>query len=131
VFRSYDDEPGATPVALISDRLWRRRFASDPAALGKELVFDGKTYQVIGIAPPGFQLSSEADVYTPLGQSTDPRMQNRAARFIQVIGRLAPGISQRQAQAEVTLISRRFAGQYPKSNAGLSMRIYPFLQQLL
>ena len=130
-FRSYEDRPGATPVALISDRLWRRRFASDPAALGKELVFDDKTYQVIGVAPPGFQLSSEADVYTPLGQSTDLRMQIREARFIQVIGRLAAGVSQRQAQAEVTLISRRLAGEYPKSNAGLSMRIYPFLQQLV
>ncbi len=92
-FRPDEDRPGAAPVAMISYSLWQRRFASDPAAIGKELIFDGKTYEIVGVAPPGFQLSGEADVYTPLGQSTDPRMQNREARFIQVIGRLAPGVS--------------------------------------
>ncbi|MGA8027211.1 MAG: ABC transporter permease [Bryobacteraceae bacterium] len=130
-FRSYEDRPGAAPVAMISYSLWQRRFASDPAALRKQIVFDGKTYQIVGVAPPGFQLSGEADVYTPLGQSTDPRMQNREARFIFVIGRLAHGVSPNQAQAEVTLIGRRLADEYPKSNAGVSMRIHLLLQQLV
>jgi predicted permease len=130
-FRSYEDRPGAAAVAMISYSLWQSRFGSDPAALGKELIFDDKTYQVVGIAPPGFQLSGEADVYTPLGQSTDPRKQNREARFIQVIGRLVPGVSPNQAQAEVTLISLRLAEEYPKSNAGVSMSIHPLLQQFV
>ena len=130
-FRPYEDRPGAAPVAMISYSLWQRRFASDPAAIGKELIFDDKTYEIVGVAPPGFQLSGGADVYTPLSQSTDPRMENREARFIQVIGRLAPGISSNQAEAEVTLISRRLAEEYPKSNAGVSMRIHPLLQQLV
>ena len=59
-------------------------------------------------------------MYTPLSQSTDPRMENREARFIQVIGRLASGVSANQAEAEVMLISRRLAEEYPKSNAGVS-----------
>ncbi len=130
-FEPHEDVPGAAPVAMISYSLWKRHFASDPAVAKKELVFDGKTYQVVGVAPLGFQLSGEADVYTPLGQSTDPRMQNRNARFIQGIGRLAPGVSPNQAQAEVALIGRRLAKEYPKSNAGLGMRIHPLLQQLV
>ncbi len=130
-FHPNEDRPGASPVAIISYGLWQRRFASDRAAVGKELIFDSKTYQVVAVAPRAFQLSGEADVYTPLGQSTDPRMQNREARFNQVIGRLAPGVTLNQAQSEVTLINRRLSEEYPKSNAGLSMRIHPLLQQLV
>ncbi len=130
-FRSDEDRPGARPVAIISYGLWQHRFASDRGALGKSLVFDGKTYEVIGVAPPSFQLSGEADVFTPLSQSTDPRMRNREARFVQVVGRLAPGITLSQAQAEVTLISSQLAEEYPKSNAGVSMRIHPLLQGLV
>ncbi len=130
-FRTDEDRPGAGPVAIISYDLWQRRFASDRAALGKKLIFDGKTYDIIGVAPPGFQLSGEADVFTPLGQSTDPRMQNREARFMFVIGRLAPGVTQNQAQAELTLISRHLAEEYPEANAGLGMRIHPLLQGLV
>ncbi|HXU20964.1 MAG TPA: ABC transporter permease [Verrucomicrobiae bacterium] len=130
-FRSDEDRPGASPVVIISYDLWQRRFASDRAALGKKLIFDGKTYQIVGVAPPGFQLSGEADAFTPLGQSTDPRMQNPAGRFIQVLGRLAPGVTLNQTQAELTLISRHLAEEYPKSNAGLSMRIHPLLQEVV
>jgi predicted permease len=130
-FRSEEDRPGAAPVAIISYDLWQRRFAADRAVAGKELLFDGKTYEVVGVTPPGFQLSGEADVYTPLSQSSDLRMQNREARFIEVAGRLAPGVTLSQAQLELTLISRRLAEEYPKSNAGFSMRIYPLLQQLI
>lgn len=130
-FRADEDRPGATSVAIISYDLWQRRFASNRAAIGKRLVFDGKGYQIVGVAPAGFQLSGDADVYTPLGQSTDPRMQNREARFIQVIGRLAPGATANQAQAELALISRHLAEEFPKSNAGLGLRIHPLLQELV
>lgn len=130
-FRPYEDQPGATPVAIISYGLWTRRFASDRAVPGKKLIFDGKAYEIVGVAPSGFQLSGEAEVYTPLGQSTRPQLQNREARFIQVIGRLAPGATLDQIQAELTLISRHLAEEYPKSNAGLNMRIHPLLDELV
>jgi predicted permease len=131
VFRAAEDQPGARPVAIISYDLWQRRFGSDRAALGNALAFDGKTYEIIGVAPPGFQLSGEADLFTPIGQSTDLRLHNREARFIQVIGRLAPGVPPSQALAELTLNSRRLAEAYPKSNAGLGVRIHPLLQSLV
>ncbi len=130
-FRTEEDQPGARPVAIISDALRQRRFASDRAVLGQEIFFDGKAYQIVGVAPPSFQLSGEADVYTPLSQSTDPRMQNREARFIQAIGRLTSGTTLNQAQAELTVSSRRLAEAYAKSNAGLSMHINPLLQELV
>ena len=130
-FRTEEDRPGAEPVAMISYGLWQRRFAGDRSALGRKLVFDGKTYVVIAVAPPGFQLSGEADVFTPLGQSTDPRMQNRKAAFIKVVARLAPGVTLNQAQAEISLINRHLAQAYPKSDAGVRMLVRPFLQELV
>lgn len=130
-FRADEDRPGASPVALISYDLWQHRFAGDRSALGGKLVFDGKTYVVIGIAAPGFQLSGQADVFTPLGQSNDPRMQNRNAAFIKVVARLAPGVTMNQAQAEVTVINRHLAREYPKSDGTVRMLVRPFLQDLV
>lgn len=130
-FRPDEDRPGARAVAIISYPLWQHRFASDQNALGKELVFDGKSYEIVGVAPSGFQLAGEADVFTPIGQSTDPRMQNREARFVQLIGRLSAGVTQAQAQAQFAVMSRQLAQAYPKSNAGLSIRVRALLEDLV
>lgn len=131
VFRPDEDRPGAPPVAIISRALWQQRFAGDLSAIGRTLVFDGKPYTVVGIAPAGFQLTGGADVFTPLGQSTDPRTQNRGARFIRVVARLRPGVAFAAAQSEVALIARRLAAQYPKSNQGLTIRVEPLLRELV
>jgi predicted permease len=130
-FRSEEDRPGSAPVAMISYNLWQRRFAGDRAALGKELTFDGQNYVIIGITPPGFQLSGETDVFTPLGQSADPRMQNRSAAFVKVVARLASGVTLNQAQAELRLINRSLARDYPKSDAGVRMLVRPFMQDMV
>ena len=128
-FRADEDRKGAPSVAIISNGLWQRRFASDCSAVGKELLFDGKSYRIVGVAPPGFQLSGEADVYTPIGQSADPRMLNRGARFIEVIGRFGARVPMEQAQAELTPIVRHLAETYPKFDLGIEMRVHPLLQQ--
>jgi predicted permease len=130
-FQPEDDRPGAAPVAIISHGVWQRRYGGDPAAIGRPLVFGGKPYTVVGIAPPGFQLFGEAGVFTPLGQNTEPRMQIRQARFIRVLARLRPGVAVPEAQAELAVIGRRLAEQYPKSNAGLSMLARPLQQELV
>jgi predicted permease len=131
-FRSDEDRPGAAPVAMISFHLWQQRFAGDRlAALGAKLAYDGKTYVVIGITRPGFELSGAADVFTPLGQSTDPRMRNRNAAFLKVVGRLASPVTLNQAQAEITVINRRLAREYPKSDAGVRMLVRPFQNDLV
>ncbi len=130
-FQPNEDHPGAAPVAIISYTLWQRRFAGDPSAVGKTLIFEDKPYVVVGIAPPGFQLSGEADVFTPLGQNSDPRMQNRRAHFIRVIARLRPGVGLAEAQAELSVIGGRLAKQYPESNAGLSLLARPLQQELV
>lgn len=97
-------------------------YGGNPAVLGTPLVFDGKPYSVIGVAPPGLRLYGYvADVFTPLGQITEKAMQNREAhRGLNVFARLRPGVALAEARAELALIGQRLAAHYPKSNAGRS-----------
>jgi predicted permease len=130
-FQPEEDRPAGWPVAIISDRLAVRRFGAATSAVGRSLVFDGKPYTIVGIAPQGFQLDGDADVYTPLGQNTTARMQNREARFIHAIARVRPGITIAQCQAELAVVARRLATQYPKSNGGVQLRARPLQQELV
>jgi predicted permease len=130
-FRPDEDRPGAAPVVIISYSLWLRDFGGEPSAIGKSLVLEGKSHTVIGVAPAGFQLDGVPDIFTPLEQTTDPRMQNRAAHFLHVIARLRPGVTLADGQAELALMARHFAEEYPKSNAGLSMLAYPLQKELV
>jgi predicted permease len=94
-FVSQEDQPGAPGVALLSEELWRSRFASDPNILGKAITVDGIKRSVIGIMPPGFVFPGDAALWLPLTVSADFQY------FRPAFGRLRPSASQRQAQAEL------------------------------
>ncbi len=118
-FRPDEDRLGAAPVVIISHGLWQRLFGGRPEAIGKPLVFEGTTYTVVGIASAGFRLGGdEVDLFTPIGQDTSPRMQNREAHGVRVWARLRPGATLVEAQTELKMIGRDLAEQYPKSNKG-------------
>jgi predicted permease len=131
-FLPEEDRPGATPVVIISYRLWHYRYGGDPNAIGRQLVFNGKPYTVVGIAPAGLQLSGDVDVFTALGQNTEPIMQNRDMYpGIHVLARLQPGVTLAQVQAELALIGRHLAEQYRKSNEGRSFVAESLQQELV
>jgi len=130
-FLPEEDRLGAPPVAIISFGLWQRRFGGSPSAIGAPLVLDGKPYTVVGVVPAGFQLDGMPDVFTPLGQVTEVRMQNREARMLRVVARLRPGITAGTAQAELTLIGGHLAEQYPQSDAGRRIVTHPLRQDLV
>jgi len=130
-FRPDDDRPGAAPVAIIGAGLWQRRYGGEAGAIGRPLVFEGKPYTIVGIAPEGFEPAGDVDVFTPLGQDADPRTQNREARFIHVVARLRPGATIGEAQAELAVMARRLAKEYPSSNAGVEMRARPLQRELV
>ncbi|HWY46140.1 MAG TPA: ABC transporter permease [Bryobacteraceae bacterium] len=117
-FRSDEDRLGAPPVAIISYGLWQRRYGGDAAVIGMPLVFEEKPYTIVGVTPEAFRIGDEVDLFTLLGQDVSPRMQNRAVHGIQVWARLRPGATLAQAQAELTLVGRHLADEYPKSNKG-------------
>jgi len=130
-FLPEEDQRGAAPVAIISYSLWQRRFGGSPQAVGQQLVLNGRSYTVVGVAPAGFRLDGEADLYTPLGQATEPRMQQRGAFFIHVLGRLQSNVTLAQAQTEMSVIARRLALQYPKDNQGRDMVAHPLSQEVV
>jgi predicted permease len=117
-FDSQADRIGSAPVALIGGGLWSRRFGSSPAVLGSQITLTGRSYTIVGVAPAGFELQGRADIYTLLEQWDDPIARSREMHpGMVVIGRLKAGVTQGQAQSEMTAIAARLAEAYPKSNS--------------
>lgn len=131
-FSPQEDQPGGAPVVIISDHLWKNRFASSPDALGKLLTLDGIGRTVVGILPPGFRLEDDADVYTPLGQGDPLYINNRAIHpGILAIARLRPGVSIAQAQAEMGAIQNSLDQLYPDADRDLGTDVIPLKQQIV
>jgi putative ABC transport system permease protein len=111
-FRADEEKPGGSAVAIIGEGLWKRRFASDPALVGRIITLDGVPTTVVGIAPASLKLISGGDLYTPL--TIDPAKELRLNHVIIVFGKLKPGVTPQQAQAEMDTISARVGKQYPE-----------------
>ena len=120
-FLPEDDRSGAPPVAIIGYSLWQRHFGGSENALGSRLVFDGMSYTVIGVMPANFRWSyDELDILTPLGQDTSPPMPRRDRHTVSVIGRISRNATLSQARAQLAVVGRQLATQYPESNKGRS-----------
>ena len=130
-FMSGEDEPGAGPVVLISADLWKRKFSAAPDVLGKSLTLDDKSYTIVGVLPASFNLFRSIDVYVPIGQWNNPALRNRSAGLgIHGIGRLRPGVTLEQAQADMDRVMRDLAATYPDANRGNGASLIP-LKELL
>ena len=135
VFTAEEDKPGAPIVAVISDGLWKRRFGSDPAVVGREIVLDGDKAIVLGVMPPGFDfpISQEVnDVWVPLGSSAyGETLKNRRANNHAMVASLTQNASIEQAQAELETINNQLATQYPEANAGSAVRVTDMQRDLV
>src|ERR1043166_5574205 len=119
-----DDEPNAAKVVLISDQLWRKTFGGDSAVIGQQVRLDGGSRTIVGVMPAGFRFPSQTDLWVPMA-SVFARGQDRSWRADQAIGRLKPGVSLRQAQAEMALIAERLVRQYPDTNSDIGAAVIP------
>jgi predicted permease len=116
-FSEGEDLAGAEPVVVLGSGLWKRRFGSDPSLVGQTVTLSGKAYTVIGIAPDLFKdLSGQVDAWLPIIRDADG--ESRDNRELRAIGRLKPGVSREQADAEMGAIAARLQESYPKTNAG-------------
>jgi putative ABC transport system permease protein len=111
-FTDDEEKPGATPVAMISEGLWKRRFASDRNVIGQTINLNGQATTIVGIAPATLSLISAAEVYTPL--TIDPAKELRLNHVLLVFGRLKPGLSLQRAQSEMDAISSHMDQTYPE-----------------
>ena len=111
-----DDRPGHSRVVVLSDGIWKRLFAGDPGIVGKTITLDGSNYEVIGIMPPSFDYPSKTDLWVPMGMT--PEQWQRGTEYMTVVGRLKPGISPKQAKAEMTKLTAALREAYAKEFEG-------------
>jgi len=135
-FRAGEDKfPSGAPVAVISDRLWRRRFGADPAIVGQTMHLNTHPLTIVGVAPPVFQGSTSGlrfDLWVPLtsaqylSEGGKELLEARGDAWLNVLGRLGSGSSREQAQSEATLLLQQTAGQFPDSHRGVNqITLYP------
>jgi macrolide transport system ATP-binding/permease protein len=131
-----DLSSGANPVAVVSFRLWQRRFAGDARAIGTTIKLDGRDFILIGVAKEqfsGIRIGTPRDVWVPILtlRQTDPkvagRFDQRRASWLEMFGRLKPGVGLEQARAEFAAIAVRLEQAYPNTNAQTAARLEPGL----
>jgi predicted permease len=131
-FTQQEDQPGGPPAVIISNRLWRTRFAGNPSVLGKVMTLNGVDRAIIGVAPPGFHLFTPQDVYTPLGQRNPAFLNPRGSHDDMVaIARFKSGVSMAQGQSEMNAIQQHLDQVFPNADRGLGAKIVPFKQQIV
>jgi putative ABC transport system permease protein len=132
-FTRADDTPGAAPVAMVSDRLWRERFGASSAVVGRSVRLNDRPVEIVGVMPPGFGFpagleSVTTDVWTPIAEN----IEIYAGRhYLYVMGRLKPGISSAQAQADMTAVALSLEREMPELNRGHGINVIPFHEQLV
>ncbi len=124
-FVAGEDEEGKPGVAVLSHRFWQRKFGGDPSVLGRSIVLDGRSYQVVGVMPSSFTFPADLiDLWTAFPWNTE-RRNNREDHYLWVVGRLHEGIAPAAAQAEMKAIAARLSQAYPQTNTNLGCNIEP------
>jgi len=126
-FSAEENQPGKDSVALLTYSLWQRRFGADPNIVNKTISTNGITRTVIGVMPPEFNYPKGAEIYGPLAMTPD-LTRNRQNHSYLGIGRLKPGATIQGAQAELNTIAAQLEKQYPETNTGRGVVVYPVLE---
>src|SRR5262249_58410429 len=115
------DALSSPPVAVLSDGLWRRRFGADNGIVGRTITLDGSPTLVVGVAPPDVRFPSPVDLWmTTRFDAHDVSPRARGARWIAVVGRLAPGTTMVGARSELAAIAARLTQLDPRHNTGFT-----------
>ena len=129
VFTEAHETPGRDAVALISHGLWQRRFGGAPNVLGRTIVLNGRSHEIIGVMPGTLGVPADAELWTPLAPEPTLR-EARGSFWLPVIGRLKPGVPVEQAQAEMSGIAARLEQAYP-GNRGFGINVVPLHRHLV
>jgi putative ABC transport system permease protein len=132
-FVADEDKPG-TKVAIINESLWKRRFGSDPAVIGRALTLNGESYTVVGVVPRSVRLPAFGNwrdqVWVPLAFSSE-EAANRGDHFLEVIARMKPGVTLQKARTEMQTIAARLAQEYPKFNLRIGSVVNPLSEEIV
>src|SRR5687768_3300723 len=116
-FTADENTPGRTNLVILSDRLWQKRFGGDPGVIGRAIMLDGVSREVVGVMPRGFAYPAESQAWLPLDYNQSFVSGQRANWYLNVVARLKPGVSPEQSAAEAETIGRNLEKQHPLANA--------------
>jgi len=125
-----DEKTGNEHIAILSYVLWQKRFGGDPNIINKTIVLDGQTSPIVGVMPEGFEFPRNAELWIPMNFD-HPGMQQRKAHFLRPIGRLKPGVTLAQAQADTDVVANRLGELYPETNNGWKLRLVNLKEYLV
>ncbi|MGC2465331.1 MAG: ABC transporter permease [Candidatus Acidiferrum sp.] len=138
VFLPDEDRPGGPLTVLLTDSLWRRKFSADPGIVGKSIDLDGRSYAVVGVLPASFHFPTKREAPQCLFAFQLPPEVDWAAqtlRLTSVVGRLAPGVSVNQAQADLTTLAAQSNSVMPaafvRTRDGLKVQVTPLHQKIV
>lgn len=124
LFTPEEDVPGHNHVALLSYGLWQSLLAGDPAAIGRSLRLNGENYEIVGVMPPEFQKGDTTRLWVPMAFTDSERSnEQRATHFLDVYGRLKPGVTRTQAFQEMETLNRELQRLYPDTNKSCFVRL--------
>jgi predicted permease len=129
-----DDRNGARGVVLISYGLWSRRYARDPAMIGRAVNLNGETREIVGVLPASFALPNlDTEIVVPLQPDADPRRNVRnSVNFLRMVGRLKPNVTVKQAHAELEAIRQNLQRQYPGAYTGkVGVTVIPLTEEIV
>ena len=130
-FTIENEKAGQDQVTVLSYAFWQKHFAGDREIVGKKITLDSKSFQVIGVMPAGLSFPQSAELWVPITFDANPDMRIRKAHFLRPIGRLKPGVTLTQAQADTDAVAAQLEEQYPDSNTGWNLRLIPLREQLV
>ncbi len=128
-FSADECQPGRDVEAVLAYSFWQQQFASDPFVLGRRIELNQRQYTIIGVAPAGLVYPPAIDLYLPLAL-TPAQLNDRADHEYMVVGRLRPGVSPREADAELHGIAARLQKMYPATNLGWSVDVEQLLDNI-
>ncbi|HEV7990889.1 MAG TPA: ABC transporter permease, partial [Gemmatimonadaceae bacterium] len=128
-FLPAEDKMGSDrQVVVLSHGYWQRRFGGDARIVGRQIQLNGKPWTVVGVAPPELRFGRAVDVWAPTVVDTT---LNRRSEYLDVIGRLKPGVTIAQANADVAAVVRQLAQQYPATNATITSEVIELEKDLV
>jgi putative ABC transport system permease protein len=128
-FEETDELPGSEGVVMLAHGLWQNRFQRDPAIVGRQLRINRKNMSVIGVMPEGFAFPIREQLWIPVNTvQLGPR--DGLGRYF-VLGRLADGVSEAEAQAELSSIARALAHEYAETNRGFDVKVGPYIDEVI
>ena len=131
VLRADEDSPGRDGVVVLSYGFFVRRFAADPAVVGRTIRLNQRPHVVVGVMPEAFDyLADNGALWVPIAFTPEQEAQHDE-HYLTVFGRLAPGVTWGQAQDRLVAVARDLEKRFPKEDAGISARVTPYTEWLV